>query len=109
MEAMARDAGAVQFYLSKGGKVVYVLDAAMEISWEQSNLGDWTFDHDESDEGGEYMALVRCFNDLEFGLVRRKIGLSPGGMWGPYQDREKDEGVEVDEEEYKEDEDWDWY
>lgn len=118
-EALALDDRAVQFYMAKGGKVEYVLDATVDIAREQSSLGDGTFEetfaHDESDEeggGGEarYTELGKCLNDLEFGIVRRKIGLVPGIRWGPYEDREEDEGMDVDEEdeEDEDDDDSDW-
>jgi len=112
-EALALDARAVQFYLANGGKVEYALDATVNIAREQSNLGDGTFEEtfeDEYDEEGEepgYAALEKCLNDLEFGIVRRKIGLVAGVSWGPYEDREEDEGMELDEDDDDDDSDWD--
>ena len=83
---------AVQFYLRKGGRVENVLDAVVGRAREQSNLGDGTFeetfDCDEGDFREEregrlaYRDLGACRNDLEFGVVRRKVGV--GGSWGPY-------------------------
>jgi hypothetical protein len=117
-EALALNAEAVQFYMAKGGKVEYVLDAMVAMAREQSSLGagtfEETFDHDEGDEegvGAKYRALGECSNDLEFGIVRRKIGLVPTIRWGPYKDTEEgDEGMEVDEDEDKDedDDDSDW-
>jgi len=113
-EALALDAEAVQFYMAKGGKVEYVLDAMVAMAREQSSLGagtfEETFDHEEADEegvGAGYRALWKCSNDLEFGIVRRKIGLVPNIRWGPYKDTEEgDEGMElVDEDEDKDEDD----
>lgn len=103
--------------MAKGGKVEYVLDATVDMAREQSSLGDGTFeetfDHDESDElegddSGEarYTTLGKCLNDLEFGIVRRKIGLVAGIRWGPYEDREEEEGMEVDDDEDDDGSDW---
>lgn len=120
-EALALDAEAVQFYtVDKGGKVEYVFDAMVAMARKQSSLGAGTFeeifDHDEADKegvGAGYRALGKCLNDLEFGIVRRKIGLVPNIRWGPYQDtKEGDKGMEVDEDEDKDededDDDSDW-
>lgn len=94
------DPGAVNFYLGKGGKVEYVLDAIVDTAREQSSLGDGTFeetfDYDEGDseEDGAgrigYRELRACRNDLEFGIVRWSVGLR--GPSGPYEDEE----VEMD-------------
>jgi len=107
-EALALDARAVRFYLNKGGKVEYVLDATIDSAREQSSLGDGTFeetfDHDESEgedgdeEGLGYAKLVKCSNDLEFGIVRRNVGLGARVVWGPYDDTKDEEGMDVDEE-----------
>ncbi|KAJ3501261.1 hypothetical protein NLJ89_g9416 [Agrocybe chaxingu] len=105
-EALTLDPRAVQFYLGKGGKVEYVLDATVDIAREQSALGDGTFeetfDNDEvGGEGGEerYVELPKCANDLEFGIVRRNLGLAGGLVWGPYHERDEDseDGMEVDD------------
>jgi len=98
--------------MAKGGKVEYVLDATVNVAREQSNLGDGTFEetfeYDESDEEGEepgYTALEKCLNDLEFGIVRRKIGLVAGVRWGSYEDREEDEWMDLDEDDDDDDDD----
>jgi hypothetical protein len=107
-EAMALDARAVQFYMGKGGKVEYVLDATVDSAKEQSSLGDGTFEetfeNDVSEgEGGErndagYADLGKCSNDLEFNIVRRNIGLGADVSWGPYDsDREEEDGMKVDD------------
>ena len=102
--AMDIEPSAVNFYLGKGGKVEYVLDATVNIAREQSCLGDGTFedtfDHEEGEEGGDlgYRKLVRCANDLEFVGVRLGVGIGEGVEWGPYVDREAWEGgMGVDE------------
>ena len=104
--AMDIDPSAVHFYLGKGGKVEYVLDAMVNIAREQSSLGDGTFedtfDHEEGEEGGDlgYRKLVRCANDLEFGGVRLGVGIGEGVEWGPYvyrEEWEEEEGMDVDE------------
>ncbi|KAF9245245.1 hypothetical protein BU15DRAFT_41028 [Melanogaster broomeanus] len=86
---------AVNFYLQKGGRVEYALDAITHRSKDMSPLGDGEFDSiwdevsadPEDDEGGVgqlWRSLPRCDNDLEFDLVRRKLGLNPDATWGPY-------------------------
>ena len=101
-EALQLDPRAVQFYLGKGGRVEYVLDAIVNTAREQSNLGDGTFeetfDCDEEEGGGGrlgYRKLVKCGNDLEFEVVRRGVGLGAVKM-GPYDD-DDGEGMDVDE------------
>ena len=101
------NAGAVQFYFDKGGRVEYVLDATVDVAREQSSLGDGTFedtfDHDAGEDGKPlgYKELERCANDLEFGGVRLGFGIGVGLGWGPYVDREEreeeEEGMDVDE------------
>ncbi|KIM47235.1 hypothetical protein M413DRAFT_440719 [Hebeloma cylindrosporum] len=97
---------AVQFYLRKGGKVEYVLDALVDIAKQQSSLGDGTFgdtfDVEEAEDAEHrlgYRKLVVCANDLEFGLVRLGVGLTMGGRWGPFGslwEREMGMGMEMD-------------
>ena len=76
--ALDIEPSAVHFYLRKGGKVEYVLDATVNSAREESCLGDGTFedtfDHEEGEEGGDlgYRKLVLCANDLEFGAVMRE-------------------------------------
>ena len=108
--AFELNAGAVQFYLRKGGKVEYVLDAIVSTAREQSNLGDGTFedtfdcdDDDEGDLGGGggggglgYRDLSACRNDLEFGVVRWSVGI--GGQWGPYYEEDGEYGMDLDDE-----------
>lgn len=111
--ALELNARAVQFYLAKGGKVEYVLDATVDIAREQSSLGDGTFEEtfdcdegpgDSKEDDGElrYRELGVCGNDLEFGIVRRGLGIGPGAgagvRWGPYYEgMDVEEGMDVDE------------
>jgi hypothetical protein len=105
--ALGINAGAVQFYLGKGGKVEYALDAVVDTAREQSTLGDGTFeetfDIEEGDLGGGdrlgYRELGACRNDLEFGIVKWNVGLQ--GRWGPYE--EDDDGMDLDEDDYNSD------
>lgn len=98
--ALDLNAGAVHFYLGKGGKVEYVLEAILDIAREQSSLGDGTFEEtfdcdEEEEEVGRrlgYRELRACRNDLEFGVVRWSIGLR--GPSGPY---EEEDGMDVDD------------
>ena len=100
--ALELNSSAVLFYLGKGGKVEYVLDAIVATAREQSSLGDGTFeetfDCDEGDLGGEerlgYRELGACRNDLEFGIVRWNVGLG-GGRLGPYE--EEWDGMDLDD------------
>lgn len=99
--ALELNARAVQFYLAKGGKVEYALDATVDSAREQSSLGDGTFeetfDCDEEEGGGRlgYRKLRMCGNDLGFEVVRWGVGLGTGA-WGPYEDREE-EGMDIDD------------
>ena len=101
--ALQLNGKAVQFYLGKGGKVEYVLDATVDTAREQSSLGDGTFeemfDYDEEREGGErlgYRKLVVCENDLKFGVVRWGVGLGEFER-GPYYEDREEEGMDVDD------------
>ncbi|RDB16562.1 hypothetical protein Hypma_002762 [Hypsizygus marmoreus] len=76
----------VSFYLSKGGKYEYALDAVTFIIEEQSDLGDGTFE-EEWAEDAEYNGLPLCVNDMDFAMVRRLVGLDPTMLWGPYIER----------------------
>ncbi|KDR66028.1 hypothetical protein GALMADRAFT_259860 [Galerina marginata CBS 339.88] len=108
-EALTLDAGCVQFFLNKGGRMEHVLDATVHMAREQSSLGDGTFeetfdvdpDADSEGEGGdcvrEFRAMPRCANDLAFEVVRSHVGLSAGVQWGPYQERQDEDGMDVDE------------
>ncbi|KIJ65695.1 hypothetical protein HYDPIDRAFT_39613 [Hydnomerulius pinastri MD-312] len=110
------DTQAVRFYLQRGGRVEYALDAITHRSKEMSSLGDGDFDamwdgsgihaaensEDEASETSQlWRSLPHCNNDLEFGMVRRQLGLNPRASWGPY-DMEDEGGMSVDDEELEE-------
>ena len=64
-----------------GGKVEHALDFIIQCAQEQSCLGDNTWDelieelHQEGSEHGlEYYGKPKCANDLEFELVRARLG-----------------------------------
>ena len=87
LQALVSQDTDVEFFLHKGGKVEYALDAVTAVVKEQSPLGDGTFEETWEDEeavGRGYTGLVKCENDLEFDLVRRMVGLDPRLRWGPY-------------------------
>ena len=96
--ALVLNAEAVQFYLDKGGKVEYVLDAMVDVARGESPLGDGTFEEDEGVKIG-HRRLERCVNDIEFGCVRLGIGIGEA-EWGPFVDleewKEDGEGMDVD-------------
>ena len=87
LESITPFDSAVDFYLGKGGKIEYALDALTDEAKDQSPFGDGTFDElweDEEEVGKNFTELPRCDNDLEFDLVRRMLGLDPRVQWGPY-------------------------
>lgn len=89
----------VQFYIRKGGKYAYAMDAVTAVVKERSPLGDGTFDETWGDEnvmGTDYTGLPRCDNDLEFDLVRRMVGLNPRLQWGPYYQPVSQDGLPFD-------------
>jgi len=83
--ALDRD---VMAYLRGGGRYEYALDALTGVALEHSIYGDGSFE--EQWEGGdenketEYTRLRTCVNDLEFGMVRERLGLNRESAWGPY-------------------------
>lgn len=89
----------VSFYLNKGGRYEYALDAVTSVAREQSCLGDGTFEElyeDEAEVGTKYTGLPRCANDLEFELVRRLVGLDPNLQWGPHYDLDEEDLMDID-------------
>lgn len=60
----------------------WVLDYVTGSSMDCSALGDGTWDEDR-DEDERFAALPECANDLEFGIVRRRLGLAPRNPWRP--------------------------
>ncbi|KAG6864944.1 hypothetical protein C0991_006173 [Blastosporella zonata] len=94
----ARTLGArgVSFFFNKGGKIEYAFDAITHASMEQSPVGDDSF-AETWDEHDSFTALPTCANDLEFSLVRQRLGLDPRGRWGPYREYDDDAMDEDDE------------
>jgi hypothetical protein len=102
-QALATEPRYVSFYIDKGGRVEYALDAIIDTAKGQSILGDGSFDDlwDNPEEVGDdagFVNMPKCANDLAFGLVRYKLGIDPGVARGPYYE---DDNVEM----YDEDED----
>lgn len=74
-------------YVTRGGRVEYVLDAIFDYAREQFN--DESFEDIYSDN---YEKIPSCANDWRFDhLVRQKLGLDPLQHWGPYY------GIGIDE------------
>ena len=80
----------VQAYFSSGGKVEFGLDAMIDYAFEKSPDGtlyqsDKAFQEAEAEWGERLTRLGYpwCENDMDFGLVREKLGL-PREKLGPY-------------------------
>lgn len=93
-------AGAAAFFV-RGGRVEHALDLVTHAAESQSLVGDGTWDEMVEDgvaEGdatwADWTRLPRCENDLEFGMVRERLGLSRDEQWGPYVGDE-DEDIEM--------------
>jgi hypothetical protein len=110
LPAFLSDKYDVQFYLSKGGKYEYAVDAVISVVKEQSPLGDSTFEEtwlDEDAVGKDFTGLVVCENDLEFDLVRKMAGLDPRLRWGPYNEPTQQEDIDEDVGMFSDDDDED--
>lgn len=86
--ATATEAQCIQAYLSSGGKVDFGLDALTDSAFEKSPDGSLyrrqQYLQEEEAEFEKVVAdLPRCENDLDFGLVREKLGISRERL-GPY-------------------------
>ena len=84
VQALAYRDTSAAFYFGKGGKVEYAIDALVNSTEEVSSLIDGTFEElyeDENETDDSFRRLPKCANDLEFGLVKRKMGgfLGVGG------------------------------
>jgi hypothetical protein len=91
------DAQAVNFFLGKGGKVDWALDCVVHSMEEQEADGSFSEMWDDPEYGSdEWKTLPHCANDLEFDLVREKIGLSKGKIWGPYYQSRMDDRLNGD-------------
>ncbi|KAF8181840.1 hypothetical protein BJ912DRAFT_979312, partial [Pholiota molesta] len=71
-QGLGGDARNVNFYINKGGRVEYALDAIIHAAKEQSVLGDGSFDKlwdnpDDTRDGG-MVNMPKCANDLAFSL-----------------------------------------
>jgi len=99
------EAAMISEYLDAGGKAEYALEAIVDNAWEKSPEGtEYTrFPHireqeEENEKDREWMP--KCANDLNFKLVRTKLGLAPerrGPYWFFLTDLE--DGDEDDEDE----------
>ncbi|KAG6916022.1 hypothetical protein DXG01_008791 [Tephrocybe rancida] len=98
----------VSFFYSKGGQIEYAFDAITHRAMEQSPLGDSTFEETWEEEGdSDYTRLPACANDLEFSLVRQRLGLNPRSQWGPYYDFGDGGGGGMDDDDDDDDDDED--
>lgn len=88
-------------YYSRGGEPQYALEAVVEMSSDQSPLGDNTFEEYELDGWSE---LPVCENDLEFKTVRIKLGLPAYpprvgfDAMGEFDDEDEDEDEDDEDE-----------
>ena len=101
-------------YLDQGGKVQYALEAIIELARESSPKGRRYIDNEEVkkqnaelDKAADEENLPKCENDLNFGIVRTKLGLpvqSAGPQWFFLADfdSDSDDSNDSEEEEYDE-------
>lgn len=85
VQALAYRDTSAAFYFGKGGKVEYAIDALVNSTEEASSLIDGTFEElyeDENETDDSFRRLPKCANDLEFGLVKRKMGGFLGAAGG---------------------------
>lgn len=105
-EDLQTDAAIIAEYLDAGGKASYALEAIVDVSWENSPEGTKflrtpTLQRDEAEFDKACEGLPRCANDLDFRLVRTKLGLEPeryGPHWFFLTDLEDDEDGEGEDE-----------
>ncbi|KAJ7736870.1 ankyrin repeat family protein [Mycena metata] len=93
------------FFFQKGGRVEFAFDSITHCAQEQSPLGDDTFADTFNDDYPDWASRPTCANDLEFQLVRQKIGLNRMQQWGPYYDFGGG-GMDVDDEDDDSDDDY---
>ena len=105
--AFCDDSKAIRFFLDAGGKVEHALEALIDQTQEKSPIGSLykrkAFVRDEEDDfQDDVRELPECAHDLEFDLVREKVGLKE--KEGPYwyflsddEDADDDENVAEDE------------
>jgi hypothetical protein len=80
---------AIEQFFSKGGLPDFAIDYILDFTQMQSPLGDGIWDAEmeascEDDESIEYPRLPKCPNDINFRLVRERLGLSPTAN-GPHR------------------------
>lgn len=95
-------------YLDEGGKVQYALEAIIELARETSPRGRRYIDNEEVQEqnaefekAADSENLPKCQNDLNFEIVRTKLGLpaqSAGPQWFFLTDFDSDSDDSEDEE-----------
>ncbi|KAJ3903527.1 hypothetical protein F5879DRAFT_145248 [Lentinula edodes] len=88
----------VPFYLEKGGRIDYVLDAFTRNAEDRINDGDIdeSYEHEK-----HWINLVKYANDEKFSLVREKIGLDPSKRWGPYFDCCREDDIDSEDGEFE--------
>lgn len=100
----------IHAHLDQGGKIEYALDAITHLAYEKSPIGSlYSRNNDTQEENAalekeaDDAELPTCENDLNFELVRTKLGL-PVSWEGPHwffltdlsdSDEEDEEGEEV--------------
>lgn len=73
------DKHSADYFFTKGGRIDFALDCITDYAKEDEMFDDVC----ESLDG--WRNLPTCRNDLEFGIVRRMLGLETGQRWGPYR------------------------
>ncbi|CCM00041.1 uncharacterized protein FIBRA_02067 [Fibroporia radiculosa] len=97
-QALTTMRGIDEFFLY-GGRIEHALDLVTASARDQSPVGDSTWDDMVEEDDDEsvwdgYKSMPKCANDLEFALVRERLGLDPDQPWGPYfeyEDEDEDE------------------
>jgi len=96
ISAHARTLRTSRPYFSNGGKVEYALSCVLDVAEEGSVLSSGDFEGLMEDTAGDdamgksWNALPVCANDLEFGMVKLKLGLSYRSTW-PSPDNDGDD------------------
>lgn len=99
------DSADIQTYFDTGGQIDFALEALVDRAYERSPEGPEygrkpMFQEEERDFEKEIQELPHCVHDLDFTLVRVRLGLSPqsnGPHWFFLTDDEDSEGDEEDE------------
>ncbi|KAL4252405.1 hypothetical protein ABKN59_004858 [Abortiporus biennis] len=82
------EASLLSEYFSSGGQITFALDAITDLASEKSPEGslyrrNQYLQEEEEEFVKEVIDLPKCANDLDFELVREKLGLRRGKL-GPY-------------------------